>query len=848
MALRLYSEFTSLNIGGTGVEWRIEIHDASQPGSVEFKVSSKGFEYRLEGENQNKYNPILPSSITFDMLVYASNESFLDSLIDAQEERFTLKITKNGVFWWAGFIINDVTIFEDVDYPYLATITAVDGLTRLQAVDYKNGANDYTGRETIIQHLINCLNKINLTSFFGTKYLKTINTWFDANHTAGTDPLLQTTIDHGVFTKKDKNNNTKYTSCYDVLRHIAETFAARIYMSIGIWRFTQVNEYEFLTHTEYVYNSVGTAQANESNGFDLAIIQGTINQKKHLIRYYAYPPLRKSIVTYQHLTTLNRLQGVFWDYQNQNTVILAQNLAIPFGESVRIRFAGELELNSFFQPAYVTTNGFPYHRYEFAVKIVVGAAVRLEKEIINVSSFYTANYGQPEWAFQDAEYKILSPVITEDMNGQTQFFNIDIESPELYNSGQVTVQFKLNRVFDAAGNEYTHVGFGDTILTWWLNEPIFQILSGNQIQTEQLGPIVYTATNSTSNSQNYERTIRIGDGPEFNSISRLANTDIIPVDTTQWTRQTNAATEAMPIGELLAHEISGGHSKPVRIMQGTLISPNIHPHSRLIANGYYYMMSGASFNAQLDEWTGEWFVMAYDKGPIVTEEPEIGETGLIFNTNNGGGILNANSPLADLSPEISTPVKFQPQKTMLEAAAPSTFHLIQQAVTSTFAYIKKNETLTTIQINQVDVEFIRPGDEIEIINPATNYKETLTLSNRYTANTKVFEIESHQFQKGFPQGSLLSFPAKHIANRVNNVQSQLLTSQTGSTTAITDFELPDPANYTAAQINNILEVYRDDGRKFYNINFTIDVAGSNNNLVWTIIDLDNENVFVKRSY
>ncbi len=56
----------------------------------------------------------------------------------------------------------DLVEFEDVPLSigYQAQISAIDGLGWLKTLDYKSAVGPYNGQDTVVQHILNCLNQL----------------------------------------------------------------------------------------------------------------------------------------------------------------------------------------------------------------------------------------------------------------------------------------------------------------------------------------------------------------------------------------------------------------------------------------------------------------------------------------------------------------------------------------------------------------------------------------------------------------------------------------------------------------------------------------------------------------
>jgi len=196
----------------------------STTGPIEL-VGGNGFSLKYLGKNNDPFEPVVASKVTFVMFIeHAAHTTFINDLVAAGEGRFKLKITKNDNLWWVGHILTDGVVEQDEPYPYELKLTAIDGLGKLKEIDYNNNGVSYTGREVLIDHVFNCLDKTGLNYFFnaGDRFLEVAINYYGNTHTVAdtTDPLKYTDLHHWSFYDIDKKGNYKYQSCFKVLQNI----------------------------------------------------------------------------------------------------------------------------------------------------------------------------------------------------------------------------------------------------------------------------------------------------------------------------------------------------------------------------------------------------------------------------------------------------------------------------------------------------------------------------------------------------------------------------------------------------------------------------------------------------
>ena len=212
-AIRLFAEFTD----DLGDDWRLNIHDSNYGASaVEFKLGADGFVLSYSGNNEDRHQSVIGSEITFTLTEEnAAHETFMDLLATNTEARFSVSIRKDpdgtNDFWWGGILLPE-QIVRPYDYePIQNTLTASDDIGNLQSIVYNNDGTAYSGQDSVIGHVLNCLNKMRTLHFWGTDdFLYYVNDFKSQQYT-GANQLLDTRISHyGLFNPDDANTNQYY--------------------------------------------------------------------------------------------------------------------------------------------------------------------------------------------------------------------------------------------------------------------------------------------------------------------------------------------------------------------------------------------------------------------------------------------------------------------------------------------------------------------------------------------------------------------------------------------------------------------------------------------------------------
>jgi len=427
----------------------VSIKDSAFSGTVKtFDTLSLGIQYDSESQQgQERFTPIIGSRCSLSLLI--NNEDLQTLLLDiglAVEGRFTMELiayeddNTTVSFKWYGYIVTDLVEFEDVSLVigYQAQISAIDGLGWLKTLDYKSAVGPYNGQDTVVQHILNCLNQLdfvqeNLVANI-LPVLHTIFNWHENTiaYNAASDYSLLTVIQHRAFYHKDTKSNYVYQSCYDVLKKICQTFGARLIFSGNQYWFIQVNEYSRTPTTKryFKYNAFGiqqsgtfTADLTLSNiqtnlpGSDLMRLSGG--------KWTYYPALKNVVIRYNHFAKQNLLAGVEYNYATNTTPVITTTPTLDASNpDARLSYTGIL---GFYAQALNPANFEPY-QFVFAVKVV---------SIIN--SFPLQGFENVNWTLGSGwiiDNKILSGVlITTDayyttfsvVNGRKYYVKIKVD-------------------------------------------------------------------------------------------------------------------------------------------------------------------------------------------------------------------------------------------------------------------------------------------------------------------------------------------------------------------------------------------------------------------------------------
>ena len=368
----------------------VSIKDSAFSGTVKtFDTLSLGIQYDSESsQGQERFTPIIGSRCSLSLLI--NNDDLQTLLLDiglAVEGRFTMELTAyeddntTVSFKWYGYIVTDLVEFEDIPLTigYQAQISAIDGLGWLKTLDYKSAVGPYNGQDTVVQHILNCLNQLDFVQenlvANSLPVLHTIFNWHENTtaYSANSDYSLLTVIQHRAFYHKDTKSNYNYQSCYDVLKKICQTFGARLLFSGNQYWFIQVNEYSRTPATKryFKYSALGVQSAGTfTTDLTISNIQTNLPASELMRlsggKWTYYPSLKNVVVRYNHFAKQNLLAGIEYNYATNSTPITTTTPTLDASNpDARLSYTGIL---GFYAQALNPVNFEPF-QFVFAVKV-----------------------------------------------------------------------------------------------------------------------------------------------------------------------------------------------------------------------------------------------------------------------------------------------------------------------------------------------------------------------------------------------------------------------------------------------------------------------------------------------
>jgi len=618
MGLRLYSEFHS----STNKLFKVEIYDSSYGGTAQdFVVASDGFTLNYSGETDDIVSPIISSNCT----VSAYNEdaffdNFITDLKQYQEKRFTLRVLlhngTNYAHYWAGIIMQDLVTIEDTSKPYVFSITAVDGIGSLANIDYESIAN--VTIESFIESAVGAIGLDELYLSNDNFYATSVNIWdTQQTYSATTDVTTLTRFSALVYSEKQEDGTITYSNYLEILKELCIAFGARFYQKNGVFTFEQYIERADASRIVYTYLFDGSLDSTATVNDDVTLA-GTTGGGARLAgnQFNFLPALKKVQVAYNQSRANNLLA-------NRLTFTGAtgrQNLGFLVDDNNgRVQVTGDL----IYQLAHNGNAGTVVLEFW---RPVWQLELRIE-DAANPGTFYYLKrdfnpsggqlYGATSWTTTPSFYHVDAGTTRNEASGAYISNNFSLVTPPLPVDGEAEIDVNYYRVYDGFNNTVKTVPVYFTE-TNQVKEVTATYLNDSGASSEVT---IYSATN-TDTDINSNLILDLGELRVSDSLGLQGSFYVYNgsnwVASTQWRRgNTGSYTSLL---KLLTNEVLSLHKKPIERYSGTIVGPYSFG-IRYEFDGSYWLPMQGSYNANLDEWSSEWFKIAKDGTDITVDNP-----------------------------------------------------------------------------------------------------------------------------------------------------------------------------------------------------------------------------------
>lgn len=315
-----------------GTYYRIDVYNNNAISSTKYtpKLGADGFTLTYQTDNDNRFTGLIPSEVSFDILVTEDGEqAVVNDIRGSVYGGFDMSIWKSSddvtyELYWAGLLLNDISPEQDISRPTRVKLTAVCGLAPLKDIDFNvdTGYSTPSSYQTLtyFQNIFN--NQIGLQDYYwgvSDDYILTSVDWTTDTMTSVEyrDPLVASRFNFMAYVDVDDETGTKqFKSSFELLDNVCKAWGMRCFLSDGKWHLIQVNNYDNWkapnTHYYRIYykNSGTTIAASGSTSY-------TTTEGTNIKRYggsFDFLPIFRSVETqYNHLSPFDM---PFFYYQN----------------------------------------------------------------------------------------------------------------------------------------------------------------------------------------------------------------------------------------------------------------------------------------------------------------------------------------------------------------------------------------------------------------------------------------------------------------------------------------------------------------------------------------------------
>ena len=649
MAARLYAEFTS----SFGIDYVIEFHDNEFTGSAQkIQVSGDGFQLEYSGQTDNIYSPIIGSSVNVGIINQGEPAllQYIELLKQYQQDRFSIVVnrifTNNNAnvfaqyesrvaidggevespacykqavidlggsistteeLFWAGIIVQDLVEIEDVSNPALFSVQATDGISKLG--DTLCGTSFF---RQFTNQFINALDQVGALEIYGANdpvLAVSCNWWAEEmTYNADNNPLDEVFADFHAFDTIDEQGFYTNKNWLEILSQMCTIFGLRFYYANGKYRLEQLFLRDNATFTEHNYQK-------DKSKIDEAVVsyERTIDQLSGQARLagniFNYLPAANDVAI-----TLNQdpkaMKGVTWDNSNDPDLAiglvssaLQNQLTLVFNHQIKLFLNVNVNQNNIFAKLKLNVELFDFNN---------NVTYYLKR------TFSGTTPSAPVWTTTQSGsgYEILVGTFQE-FSGQVTLGNSDviqiggpttIVTPQIPSDGDMSINWDFVGFVNTNGS-VRGLNIGNSSSYKMTLQSVDSSFGSIQNQTTIVRAVSPNADiNGSVSYELPESSIFTGQGERGSLVNQYdVGGLLIKVPYSNW-REGNSGSY-VEIQKLVCQELLKLMDAPIEKYMGGMYS--IHDfNERLEFDGKEWIQLGGTFNANIDQWDGEWFAIA----------------------------------------------------------------------------------------------------------------------------------------------------------------------------------------------------------------------------------------------
>jgi len=446
MAIRFFSDFQN----DVGDKFRINIHDTDfSLTASELTASVPGFMLSYEGNNQEQYQPIIPSKLEFTLYNEGGDfNTWLNDVVPAATEaRFLIEVLSSPgeideALWWRGVLLPEQIQQNDEPTPTAVSFVASDDLVQLRESTWDDLS---LSAYTIVDAIHAILSLVRYKNLYGDDdlFLRYINDIEPEAYT-GSDYLDAGSMYAPTIPGEDP---IAFYNCYDILRSIAITFNARVFQAEGIWYFIPLAKFQQRSDSISFTDDMHAMQADGDAATWTTLEK--IQWGSQMLLSASLTKMAGNIIEYSRPTKrvdrirVTKASQFFFQENTGFTTLASGSDDIDFSDDDRTYFAGSTHL--------LTLN------YNFTIPSVASENNFINEHIVRAD--FTIKFGDQYftdlgWGSTPGTKKVQIGTYFKSF-GFDEIGQVSVQVPEL-DSDEVGLDINLNTVvLNGAGGDIT---------------------------------------------------------------------------------------------------------------------------------------------------------------------------------------------------------------------------------------------------------------------------------------------------------------------------------------------------------------------------------------------------------
>jgi hypothetical protein len=614
------------------IEYRISIYDKSYSGSIltDFLVDENGFELKYDSGEDTNFAPIIGGELTLN-LVLAKNAqrddttlfTFLKNMVQQNSQTYYIiieeKVSGSWVEYWRGNVVQNQSAWNNdaLESGCMFQIIANDfAYLNEQIVGYSSTANSLFALRILTNYAINTMGVWDDLPQTATVLSHNIN-WYEIGMTGrpNVDVLGMTLSKGSNFNELSEDRTQNTIKVIEILKTIATLFGCRMIYSKGqIWMI-QIQNYTNSSVKFYNTDFLGTTLSTTNIAPRVAVSNSSGPLK--ILAGGQYNTIRPTYSVFIKKPSLNSIL-----FQYPKTVLNSNKLEYTVGNSFLFGGGGnnKLKIVVNIKNEYFDNLGIRYISTETGTATVLLNAItakvlKLKVRIKKGSTYYYLNrisVNNYTWVTTNTTCSI--PFLLPTANNNAEEMNLYMFTPIMPSGDFSEVLVEANPYYTGWDGISGTTGSGDGIFTGSFS---CKYCENGSDENEE---VTYRASITPKPFDPKELEL-----PEILLYDSAVN---VPKGGMQLNVSGNPLTNEWVVGnagsspsvtynifELIVINAMAMNRSSKQIISAT-IRGQYYPHQLLTYDSKQWHLKQATYNANKNEWNGEWFELTYDSTTV----------------------------------------------------------------------------------------------------------------------------------------------------------------------------------------------------------------------------------------